>query len=80
MKGPKGAVGYSCYFFEGESCNRRTSIFSFREALKNVNCLSPGSVGENSCYEYSACYSVGGSVFYVKDNSCRGQTSCSYAG
>ena len=41
-----------------------------------------GTVGDNSCYEYGACYTPYGSnyIFEVGDNSCRGQASCLYSG
>lgn len=41
-----------------------------------------GNVGDNSCFEYGACYQeeVDGYFFNVGNNSCRGQASCMYLG
>eukprot|EP00804_Cyclotella_cryptica_P018215 CCRYP_005958-RA/>CCRYP_005958-RA protein AED:0.44 eAED:0.44 QI:287/1/1/1/0.91/0.92/13/81/362 len=41
-----------------------------------------GTVGDNSCFEYAACYQYKNDVyiFNVENDACRGQAACSYFG
>jgi len=52
------------------------------DLINRVCMLISGNVGDNSCFEYAACYQLDTDdyIFNVGDNSCRGQGSCGYLG
>ncbi len=51
-------------------------------SLNVVQRHAAGIIGDNSCFEYGACYQkkVDGYFFNVGNDSCRGQAACSYLG
>eukprot|EP00956_Cyclotella_meneghiniana_P002935 scaffold3488_cov23-Cyclotella_meneghiniana.AAC.2 len=82
IQGTDGGYGYSCAYLQGEQLDF-TKLITLSRTLSYVcqNCTE-GTVGDDSCYEYAACYQYYNNyyVFKVGKNACRGQGSCMYAG
>jgi len=85
--GENSCIGYkTCYyaqdaFIGSDSCTGDSIVGG--DGSKGYACAYlHGVVGNNSCYEYGACFQeeVDEYIFNVGDNSCRGQASCMYLG